>query len=95
MKIPEKQGAVLPAVSETEQAFDVLEDALNRCEHEPMQTPEVYAALKLLAPRSKEQWPFHQFWKSLETRPDELAVHRTGRWQMARAALNGIRLRVH
>lgn len=84
-----------------EAAFVILEEALRKCEKENRKTDEVYAALKHLAPQARRlygerssQWPFHQFWNSLDVEPDELDYQATGRFQMVNAALNGIRLRV-
>ena len=76
------------------EAFNVLEDALRRCQREDMQTDAVHAALKLLSRRSREQWPFHHFWRAMKATAEELTVGQTGRWQTANAALNAIRLRV-
>lgn len=79
--------------SRTTLALAVLQDALNRCRHEDMRTPEVGAALKFLEARSTRQWPFDKFRQALE-REKQIGRDEEGTWQSINAALNAIKLAV-
>ena len=74
-------------------ALAVLQDALNRCRHEDMRTPEVLAALDLLETNADPKWPFAQFQEALDGYRSR-EWEQEGRWQTLNASLNGIRLAV-
>ena len=74
-------------------ALAVLQDALNRCRHENMRTPEVLAALDLLETNADPKWPFAQFREALDGYRSR-EWEQEGRWQTLNASLNGIRLAV-
>src|SRR5262245_4938766 len=67
-------------------SLHLLEDALNRCRHQDMPTPEVFAALDFLETRVSIKWTFDQFRKSLDSNNKE------GRWQNVNASLNAVKL---
>jgi len=70
-------------------ALAVLDHALDNCREHDMRTPEVIDAIKLLLKHADERGPFVQFWKALgETGSAD------GKWRVANAALNGIRLTI-
>jgi hypothetical protein len=72
------------------QALAVLAHAVDRCRFEDVRTPEVFAALELLASRAAVKWPFTQFRDGLDFAVGE-ASHGDGRWQNANASMNAIR----
>jgi hypothetical protein len=72
-------------------ALQVLQGALERCQDEDIRTPELFAALDLLAAGAREQWPFDQFRRSLRYEPGETGAAAVGRWQHVNASLNAIR----
>ena len=63
-----------------------LDDALERCRSDDMCTPEVQTALSELAKVIPEPWPTRHFTDALANDNEE------GRWQLANAALNRIRI---
>ena len=75
---------------DTTRALSVLTNALDRCREEDMRTPEVFAALDLLAARATVKWPFDQFREALENAGSK-DWEVEGRWQILNASLNGIR----
>jgi hypothetical protein len=74
-------------------ALAVLEDALGRCRHEDMRTPEVLAALDFLEANANPKWPFAQFREAIGGYRSQ-GWEQEGRWQTLNASLNGIRLAV-
>ena len=89
----EKVKAELEQLSHCRAALRALEDALARCRHDDMRTPEVFAALELLEFTADPKWPFKQFRGALNayaTREWE----QEGRWQTLNASLNGIKLAI-
>ena len=75
---------------DTTKALSLLSNALDRCQMEDIRTPEVFAALDLLATRATVKWPFDQFRQALENARSE-GWEVEGRWQVLNASLNGIR----
>jgi hypothetical protein len=71
-------------------ALAVLADAVDRCRHEDMRTPQVFAALEVLSARAAVKWPFQQFRESLDFGVGDES-HAGGRWQNVHASLNAVR----
>ena len=65
-----------------------LENALERCRDEDMRMPDVKGALADLAKTITDPWPIDQIKRALDNTNDE------GRWQLANASLNAIKLYV-
>jgi hypothetical protein len=72
-------------------ALRILEDAVDRSRTESVSTPEVLAALDLLAVHTKQAWPLEQFRKAISPREGELDLDKEGRRQVLNASLNGIK----
>ena len=65
-----------------------LENALQRCRHEDVRTPEVKKALDELGKTISDRWALEQISKALHNNTED------SRWQLANAALNAIRIYV-
>ena len=77
--------------TDLDKSIAMLEDALTRCREEDMRTPEVLAALDLLAGHAKEKWPFDQFRGELDNDGTQ-GWEIEWRYQVLNASLNGIKL---
>lgn len=74
-------------------AFNILQSALDRCRFGDTRTRDVDEALIFLEERSALKWPFDNFRSALNS-PRSSYVDREALWQALNAALNGIRLNV-
>jgi hypothetical protein len=72
-------------------ALIVLEDAVDRCMTDNVETPAVLAALDFLDRQATVKWPFEQFREALAPEEGELDLNREGRRQILNASLNGIK----
>jgi hypothetical protein len=81
-----------PIIMGVPNALIVLEDAVDRCMTDNVETPAVLAALDFLDRQATVvKWPFDQFRKALAPKEGELDLNREGRRQILNASLNGIK----
>jgi hypothetical protein len=72
-------------------ALATLDDAVDRCMTENVNTPEVLAALDFLGAQTTVKWPFEQYRKALAPKEGEFDFDKEGRRQVLNASLNGIK----
>jgi hypothetical protein len=80
-----------PIIMGVPSALIVLEDAVDRCMTDNVETPAVLVALDFLDRQATTKWPFEQFREALAPKEGELNLNREGRRQILNASLNGIK----